>query len=61
MPDEEPTVAVPVALLLQVPPVGELAKVIVEPTHTAVGPVITAGNALTLKIAVVLHPIGDIA
>ena len=51
-PVEEPTVATPVALLLQVPPEVELANVVVDPTQVEVVPVIAAkiGNGLTVAV-----------
>jgi len=52
----EPTVAMPVELLLHVTPADE-ASVIVEPTHTADGPLIVAGKALTVTTAVVEQPL----
>jgi hypothetical protein len=52
MPDEDPTVNADVLLLVHVPPEGELDKVALEPTHTAKGPTISDGNALTVTIAV---------
>ncbi len=41
-----------VLLLLQVPPVGVLAKVVVNPWHTLAVPVIADGTVLTVVIAV---------
>ena len=43
MPELLPTVAIPVLLLLQEPPVVLSLKVVVAPTHTVVVPVIAAG------------------
>ena len=42
------TVANAVLLLVQVPPVGELAKVVVKPGQTEVTPVIAEGAVLTV-------------
>ncbi len=54
----EPTVAMDVLLLLQVPPVDVLDNVEVPPTHTVVPPVMTAGNGLTVIMVVVKPPPG---
>ena len=49
-------VAVPLpAVMVQVPPVTELASVIAEPLHTDVAPVIAAGGAPTVIAAVAAH------
>jgi hypothetical protein len=56
MPEDRPTVAIPVLLLLQVPPVTALLKVVVEPAHTVVVPVIAEGVVLTDRIAVEAQP-----
>jgi hypothetical protein len=55
-PVEEPTVAVPVALLDQVPPVAVSASVVVKPTATEVVPVMagTTGGVFTVKPYVVV-------
>ena len=51
MPEPAPTVATPVLLLLQVPPVKPGAlRLIVAPAHTAVGPMID-GTGLSVMIA----------
>ncbi len=55
-PVEAPTVATPVALLLQVPPEVELANVVVDPTQMEVVPVMAAktGNGLTVMVITLL-------
>jgi hypothetical protein len=53
VPVPEPTVAMPVALLLHVPPPVALARVVVRNGQTAVVPVIDAGNGLTVITVVV--------
>lgn len=58
-PDDEPTTAIDVLLLLQVPPDGEPASVIVLPTHTCVGPDMV-GVGLTVITTVVKHPPGNV-
>jgi hypothetical protein len=52
----DPTVAMAVELLLQVTPAEELS-VIVDPGHTADGPLMAAGSALTVTTAVVTQPL----
>ena len=59
IPVDEPIVAIPVLLLLQVPPVVALLIVTVPPIHTALPPVIAAGNGLTVTVLVVAHPVGN--
>ena len=51
-----PTVAVAVEVLLHVIPVVTSPRVIVEPSHTDVGPVMAAGVALTVTINVAWQP-----
>ena len=53
MPEEEPTVALPL-LPLHVPPPASV-KDIVEPTQTLLGPVIFPGNGLTVTIVVAVQ------
>ena len=54
IPLTEPIEAVPVALLLHLPPVGVSLRVIVEPAHTLPRPAIVPGNGLTVTIVVVV-------
>lgn len=56
MPDEIPTVATTVLLLLQVPPPAS-NKAVVWPTHTMVTPVIVPGKGLTVMVIVAAHPV----
>lgn len=56
-PVDEPMVATEVLLLLQVPPGVTSARVMVEPAQTAEGPVIVAGNGLTVSTAVLIQPV----
>ena len=53
-PVDEPTVAIEVLLLLHVPPLVESNKVIVDPTHTEVGPEIedTVVDPVTVMVLV---------
>jgi hypothetical protein len=51
-----PTVAIPVALLLQVPPPASL-NVVVNPEHTLKSPNIAVGSGLTVTIAVMIQPV----
>ena len=59
-PVEEPIVAVPVALLPHVPPVGVSLNVVVAPEHSTIVPVIGTGNVFTVTIVVVIHPVGKV-
>ena len=52
IPVDEPTDAVPAALLLHVPPVVASVKAIANPTQTAEGPVIAEGTALTFTVQI---------
>ena len=56
MPEVEPTVAIPVLLLLHVPPVVPSPNVVVAPTHAEVLPVI-ASNGVTVTIIEALQPL----
>jgi len=61
MPEEVPTVATSVALLLHTPPVVTSLKRIVEPWHTtAVGNVIGAGSGFTVNAVVLKQPAGSV-
>lgn len=51
------TVATPVDALVHVPPVGDVDNVVVEPTHRFGEPEIAAGVALTVMLAMRLHPV----
>jgi len=57
---EEFTVAVPVLLLLHVPPVVVSPKAVVAPWHTFVMPVIDAGTGLTVTMVVRVQPDEDV-
>jgi len=57
-PEDEPTVAIAMLLLLHVPPTVASSNVMLEPGHTWVGPVIAAGVALTVKGWLALQPVG---
>ncbi len=56
IPEDDPTVAMPVALLLHVPPGTELPNGLVNPTHTLILPVITPGDGLTDTVVVRTQP-----
>ena len=60
IPVDEPTVAIPVALLLHVPPVVASVKAVVSPEHTFIVPVIDAGNGFMVTIAVVIQLVGKV-
>ena len=51
------TEAMPVALLLQVPPAVASVSVIVAPTHTAVGPLMAVGAAVIVMVLVARQPV----
>jgi hypothetical protein len=53
----EVIVATVVLLLPHVPPAVASLRVIIEPAHTDVGPVIAGGLGLTVTMAVVAHPV----
>src|ERR1043165_5726673 len=55
-PVDEPTVAVAISLLLQVPPVVVLLRVVTPPSHTLAVPVVAA-IGFTVTIVVTLHPV----
>lgn len=51
------TVAMPVELLLQVPPAVASVSVIVAPTHTAVGPLMAVGAGVIVMVFVARQPV----
>jgi hypothetical protein len=53
----EPTVAVGRAVLLHIPPVVALCNAVVLPAQTLSVPVMGAGDASTLIVAVVVQPL----
>lgn len=55
IPEKKPAVAMPVALLLQVPPVVALLSVVVVPAHNTLVPVMAAGDVLTVTVATATH------
>ena len=55
MPEEEPTVATAMVLLVQEPPPVVLPSVTEEPGHTVAVPVMEAGIAFTVTGVVVLQ------
>lgn len=55
------TMAMPVALLLHVPPDGVPVSVVVPPpSHTCGTPVIAPGSANTVTVAVLLQPVPSV-
>ncbi len=56
-PEVELTLAVPEALLVHTPPVGDDDNVVVDPTQTAAVPDIAPGVVLTVTTAVTKHPL----
>lgn len=59
-PVEEPTVATEGLPDDHTPPPGELAKAMLDPTHTWVGPVIAAGIGSTVTLIVAKHPVDNV-
>ena len=59
-PVPKPTLAVPDALLVQLPGVVASLNVVVRPEHTVRVPVIAAGNGLTVTIAVIIQVVGNV-
>ena len=57
-PEEEPTVATVVLLLVQLPPAEPSVNVVVWPIQTLAVPPIAAGNGFTVTGTKVLHPAG---
>jgi hypothetical protein len=60
MPVEAPTDAIDALLLVHEPPSAVLLKVVTEPTHTVVVPVIAGGIACTVIALVEKHPVGSV-
>ena len=60
MPVVDPTLAIPVALLLQVPPPAASVKVVVNPEQTASVPSIAVGNGFTVATAVMMQSVGNV-
>ena len=54
------TVAVPVAPLVHIPPVGEQLNVVVDPVQTVRVPVIAPGAAVTVILFVTKQPAGSV-
>ena len=59
-PLEATTVASPVLLLVQLPPVGVADKLVVPPAQITADPVIAAGVLLTVTPVVVVQPVGKV-
>jgi hypothetical protein len=60
IPEDEPTVAMAVLLLDQVPPAGLLVSVVVEPSHTAGAAGLITGNGYTVTMPVIRQPVGAV-
>jgi hypothetical protein len=56
IPEEDPIVAMAGRLLSQAPPREVLLNAIVAPAQTTGGPVMAAGNGLTVTVKAVLQP-----
>ena len=59
-PEVNPTDAIPLALLLHVPPAVISLNVVVRPEHTSIVPVIKAGNGFTVTTTVAIQPVGNV-
>jgi hypothetical protein len=60
MPDTEPTVAVLVAPLLQVPPPGLQLSDVEAPAQILYVPVIAPGGGLTVTVVLVVQPLAEV-
>ena len=60
MPVIDPTLAIPVALLLQVPPPAASVKVVVNPEQTTSVPSIAVVRGFTVTTAVMIQPVGNV-
>lgn len=63
MPEEEPTMAIVVLLLVHIPPDGELDNEILLPTHNSaptVDPTIAVGIGLTVMVTDTEQPVGSV-
>ena len=56
----EPMVAVAVVVLIHVPPATASLRVIVAPTHTALGPVMAVGMVYTAIVVLTLQPVESV-
>ena len=59
IPLDEPTLAMPVLLLLQTPPPGSV-KAVVDPMHTRNVPVMGEGADITVTVDVATQPDGKV-
>jgi hypothetical protein len=59
IPVAAPTVAIPAFALLHTTPGVVLLNVVERPRQIAATPVFAAGNALTVRFVIVLHPVGN--
>jgi hypothetical protein len=60
MPVVAPTEAIPVLLLLHVPPEAALLSVVVDPEQTLSVPSMDVGKVLTVTTAVAIQPVGKV-
>lgn len=60
IPEINPTVAIPVAPELQVPPVIASLNVVVVPIQIFVEPLIITGDGLTVIVVVIIQPVGNV-
>ena len=59
-PVEDPIVAIPVAEEAHLPPEVPSLNVVADPVHTPSVPVMPTGDVLTVTMAVVLQPVGNV-
>ena len=59
IPVADPTLPMPGYPELQVPPVVASLRLMVSPTQTFVGPVMVAGNGLTVTVLITVQPVGN--
>ena len=59
-PVDVPTVATDVLLLVQVPPPVASNNGVVEPGQTVITPVMPAGVRLTVAVALIKQPVGNV-
>ena len=60
IPDVDPTVAIPVLLLLHKPPPVASLRLLVFPAHALAVPPIPEGDTFTVTMAVAVQPAADV-
>ena len=56
----EATVAIPISLLLHVPPAVGSLRLVVNPIQNVVFPAMAEGNGFTVKLVAALQPVGSV-